>query len=340
MTPVYLPFTTLNETTAGAVFRFFKTIALYRPQALPLPDGVEPWLAAGRIDERIPMGADPERLTQALAACRQWAAERHLGTEAAGAFLKAQPGGVPLYDDDATTRLRQQILAKGGPASGMDSANPAAGNADPSFDARLFLAMAEAYDNDKARAAAELTALQAVEDEVLREMHGGGEPGAKMGPPTAAIAAGEEAGAFMTGQRLRAWAILASEAPDLGPLLVTDSPVVGDELLEYRSGDLLGAPMVEVTLPPESHADHAILQGRLVEWLQQVVAAEAPEALFTAETAALPGREEGAPFVRLHLLARTPVGRLMGRFLPQGVADPWARAGEVPQHGVIAVIHH
>lgn len=340
MTPVYLPFTTLNETTAGAVFRFFKTITLYRPQAVPLPEELAPWLAAGRIDERILAGDDPERLTQALAACRQWAAERHLGTGAAGAFLKAQPGGAPLYDDDAVSRLRQQIRAKGGPNSRLDSADPATGDADPHFDARLFLAMAEAYDNDNAKAAAELTALQAVEDEVLREMHGGGEPGAKMGPPTAAIASGEEAGAFMTGQRLRAWAIMASEDPHLGPVLITDSPVVGDELLEYRSGDLLGAPMVEVALPPESHADHAILQGRLLEWLQQVVVAEAPEALFTAETVTLPKREDGAPFVRLHLLVGSPAGRLLGRLLPQGVEYPWTAVEDAPSHGVIAVIHH
>jgi hypothetical protein len=338
MTPAYLPFSTLSEPTAEAVFRFFKTITLYRPRAVPLPEELSPWLTAGRIDERIPADNDPERLVQALAACRQWATERHLGTGAAGAYLKAQPAGTPLYDDDSVTRLRRQIIA-GGPTSKL-------GLADPIFDARLFLAMAEAYDSDNAKAAAELNALQAVEEGVLREMHGGEEPCAKIGPPTAAIAAGEEQGAFMTRQRLSAWAILASQDPDLAPLLVTDSPVVGEELLEYCSGDLLGTPMMELTLPPETDGDHAILQGRLLEWLDQVVVAETPEALFTVEAAAMPNfkvgppdRELGSPFIRLHLLTGCPCERLLKRLLPQDLEPRWPTGVDAPRHGMIAVIH-
>lgn len=338
MTPAYFPFSTLSEPTAEAVFRFFKTITLYRPQAVPLPDELAPWLTAGRIDERIPADDDPERLVQALAACRRWAAEHHLGSGAAGAYLKAQPAGTPLYDDDSVTRLRRQILA-GGPTSKL-------GSADPIFDARLFLAMAEAYDIDNAKATAELKVLQAVEAGVLREMHGGEEPSAKIGPPTAAISAGGEQGAFMTGERLRAWTILASLDPDLAPLLVTDSPLVGNELLEYRSGDLLGTPAVDIGLPPGTDADHAILQERLLEWLAQVMVAEAPETLFTAEAAAMPNfkvgppdRELEPPFLRLHLLVDCPPMQLLKRLLPQGVEDRWTSVGDAPRHGVIAVIH-
>lgn len=333
MTPAYLPFNTLSETTAEAVFRFFKTITLYRPQALPLPEELAPWLAAGRIDERVPADDDPERLEQALAACRQWAAEHRLGTGAAGAYLKAQPPGTPLYDNDSVTRLRRQILAGGDPSG------PTAVAPDPIFDARLFLAMAEAYDIDNIRATAELKAIQAVEEGVLREMHGGEASGAKIGRPTAAIAAGEEQGAFMTRERLRAWTILASQEPDLPPLLVTDSPVVGNELLEYRSGDLLGASVVDIGMPSETDGDHAILQERLLEWLAQVIVADTPETLFTAETAALPSRELGSPFLRLHLLTGCPPMQLFKRILPQGVEDRWTSVADAPRHGVIAVIH-
>jgi len=219
MTPVYLPFTTLGEISAPAVFRFFKTITVYRPQEDAPPERLKPWLEAGRIDLRVPIGEDDQRLTQALAVCEQWARERDLGSGEAGAYLKAQPKGVPLYDEDAVGRLRHQILAGGQPRGG-------AVHKDPIFDARLFLAMAEAYDRDNEKAALQLRNLQMVEDEVLREMHAGTQEGAKIGPPTADIAAGEDRGAFMTGERLRAWAILAARDDALAPLLVTDSPAV------------------------------------------------------------------------------------------------------------------
>jgi hypothetical protein len=332
MTPVYLPFTTLSGATARALLRYFKTLILYRPQDGPLPNELAPWLAADRIAVRVPVEDEDQRLTQALAACEQWARERDLGGGDAGAFLKAQPPGTPLYDTDAVGRLRRQILAGGRPDEGRVPR-------DPIFDARLFLAMAEAHDRDNESAADHLKALQRVEAKMLREMHAGTQRDARIGPPTAAIAAAEDRGAFMTGERLRAWTLLASRATDLSPLLVTDSPAVAAELLERRPGGDVAAPKLTLQMPPEGDGDHPTLQERFLAWLDQVVAADAPESLFTPAAVGMPALGEERPCVDLHLLADCPSQRLLGGLLPRDLVPRWRPAGDPPRHGVIVVLN-
>ncbi|MEJ2639108.1 MAG: hypothetical protein P8010_05990 [Desulfosarcinaceae bacterium] len=339
MTPVYLPFTRLSASTGPAILRFFNPICLYRPQGGPLPEGLKFWHSAGSIEVRIPVQADDEALTRTLAACGQWARERGLGSGEAGAFLKAQPNKAPLYDDDTVGHLRRQILAGGRP-------DDSAARRDPIFDARLFLAMADAYDGDNETAALQLQTLQGVEEEVLRELHGRAVADANIGPPAAAIAAAEDRGAFMTAARLRAWSILASQGDDLPHLLITDSPAVAAELLERYRGDALETPMLALRLPPEGDGDHAILQTRLLAWLDRVVAAEAPTPLFTPGEADLPVSQGDPslasferPFIGLYLLTGCPWDQLLSDLIPREVTPRWRAASGGARHGVLAVIY-
>jgi hypothetical protein len=338
MTPAYLPFTTPSEITAPALFRFFKTIALYRPQKGPWPEALKPWLTAGRIEERVLVRADDEALTQALAACRQWALERDLGSGGAGAFLKAQPSKTPLYDEDAVGRLRRQILNGGRTQGDAEARNPI-------FDARLFLSMAEAYDRDNENAALQLKMLQAVEDEALRELHGTAVGDAKIGPSTAAIAA-EDRGAFMTAARLRAWSILASQAGDLPPLLVTDSSAAAAELLEHYKGAALETPVLTLQLPSEGEGDLTILQDRLLAWLDQVAASESPASLFSSTAVDLTVRAGDPtlspferPFIGLYLLEGYPWERLLGSLIPREVTPRWRQPAGKARHGVLGVVY-
>jgi hypothetical protein len=337
MIPAYLPFSTLSETATDALFGFFETIILYRPRTGPLPDGLAPWLAAGRIDQRVPGEEAPERLAQALSACRQWAVERDLGTGDAGAFLKAQPAGTPLHDEEAVGRLRNQILGQGG-GGAADLDHPA----DPYFDARLFMAMAEAYDIDNEKAAAMLIGLQTKEADVLRGLHGEEDPAARIGLPAAAIAAAEDRGAFMTARRLRAWTILVSQEPVLAPVLVTDSLEVGAELLERCHG----APEVDLVLPNHGEGDRAEFRQRLLTWLERLVQADAPEAHIEGSQnqlpfrrGASPGQMAAPPFMRFHLLIDCPTWRLLEEVLPEGVLPRWTTGAADARHGVIAVLH-
>jgi hypothetical protein len=337
MIPAYFPFSTLSEASAEILFGFFETLALYRPRVIPLPEGLAPWLTAGRLCQRAPAGVDPKRLARALSACRQWAEERDLGSGGWGAFLKAQPAGIPFHDAEAVGRLRSQILGQ----ERRETTNSDHSADAPYFDASLFLAMAEAYDTDSENAATQLMHLQSVEEEALREMHGGEDPGARIGPPAAAIAAAEDRGAFMTGQRLRAWAILVSQEPELAPVLITDSPAVATELMEYGPG----MACLDVDPPGGDDGARAVFRDHLRTWLDEVARASAPEPLFSAAAVELPIRagaspvpRVGGPFVRLHLMAECPPGRLLGKILPDGVAPRW-RAAEGGRHGVIAVLH-
>jgi hypothetical protein len=337
MIPAYFPFSTLSETTAEALFGFFETIILHRPQTTPLPDGLALWLAAGRIDQRVPGEEAPERLAQALSACRQWAIERDLGTGEAGAFLKAQPVGTPLHDEEAVGRLRSQILGQRGPETANSDHL-----ADPYFDARLFMAMPEAYDMDNEKAAAMLMRLQTVETDVLRGLHGEEDSTARIGLPAAAIAAAEDRGAFMTARRLRAWTILVSQEPVLAPVLITDSLAMGAELLER----CYGAPQVELGLPNDGEGDPAEFRRRLLTWLERLVQADAPEAHIEGSKNQLPfrwgeslGQIGGQPFMRFHLLIDCPTGRLLEGVLPEGVLPRWTAGAAGERHGVIAVLH-
>jgi hypothetical protein len=338
MTPLYLPFTTLRETTAPTIFRFFKTVCLYRPQEGSGPEGLEAWLAAGRVEVRVPVRVDDEALAQALAACGQWARDRGLGSGEAGAFLKAQPKKPPLYDEDAVGRLRRQIIAGGRPDDSGE-------RRDPVFDARVFLAMADAYDRDNENAALQLNTLQGVETQMLRELHGMIVADAKIGPPAAAIAAAEDRGAFMTVARLRAWSILASQCEALSPVLITDSRAVVDELLEHYEGDALEIPMLALRLPPEGDGNLTIFQDRLLAWLDQVVTADEPASLFTPAAVDLPVSQGDPwhasferPFMGLYLLADCPWERLLGSLMPREVIPSWQILSGGARHGVLASI--
>ncbi|MDJ0781020.1 MAG: hypothetical protein QNJ22_03570 [Desulfosarcinaceae bacterium] len=334
MTPVYLPFSTIEVATAENLLRWFATITLYQPRISLLPEALAPWLSEGRIRTCIPVDDADGRLERALTICHRWAQERDLGRGGAAAFLRAQSPVTPLYDDEAVGRLRRQILS-GGPSQ-KDTLPE-----DPVFDARLFLAMAEAYDRDSAQAARQLQALQALEMEVLQEMHAETQTNARIGPPTAALAAAEDRGALMTSERLRAWATLASQDVAAPALMVTDSRAVADELLEFCSGAPSDAPTatLEVSLEGIESADPDNRQAHLMSWLAETLTAEAPRARFTCVAAGLPQHTGEGPVLALHLLESCPTGHLLQRLLPRGVSPRWHAGSEQYSHGILAALH-
>lgn len=221
----YLPFTYISERHLAALCRQLGPITMYIPDETLVPDHMRAAAQAGDIDLRPLQALPPGRLISAIQAFKQWA-DLHQGNLAdVAGFFKAADGRFPMMDETNPSQISTRIRRFEDSPAGEDVA--------PLFQAALFLAMAQEYDQQQESMRRGLGSVQTLEREMLARLAGdsGADSGTDLDTTPSRPPADLETGGYMTEARVEAWAQLALQDADPPLVYLTGSPAVIDHLL-------------------------------------------------------------------------------------------------------------
>ena len=106
MKPIYFPFTYIPESVGKVLAALFGQTAVYQISAMKVPDDMRKLVNEGILDIRIPLEINDELLDNLYKDYRIWISS-HQGTEIA--FLKTMAHKIPFFDDNASSRIREEI---------------------------------------------------------------------------------------------------------------------------------------------------------------------------------------------------------------------------------------
>ena len=217
---VYFPFTFVSDNTFDALNSCFQPIHVLLPSMLEIPATMIQKEQSGLLVLDRSAAGDDAMMGEVLQHYRTWA-QVHQGSEMA--WMKSLKDQVPFYDDTNISHIRSELI-------GGDQATP---ERDPLQYARIFLQMALKYDTESSELETDLERVEQLEDEIFQDLRG--EPlSARRASATAGLP--DDSGAFMTTDRLNAWARLFladTSASGEGPIvLVTTSRAVLEEVMD------------------------------------------------------------------------------------------------------------
>jgi hypothetical protein len=274
MTPVYMPFTYLPESTARNLAALVGPVVVYQPMETGIADTLSTLASQGIIEIRIPLTGDETRLSAALAEFTQWA-QMNPGKFTPGTdFFSSRQGEVPFFDESTVNRIRSDIKNYGKPDNTADGH-------EAGFSARLFLAVAQ--DNDMAtdHLDHDLRHFKTLEQGLLDTFVDGDEADFDRHGLGTGIWR-EDPGARLTEQRIRAWATLAAADGRMPDLLITTSKAVTDTLMETWGASMVLERLASIRLAVPSVGETPPLSRVLHDAASRQSLTAEDLALFTA----------------------------------------------------------
>ncbi len=229
MIPIYFPHTFLTRPAREVVFSCFGKVAVYQPRGGDMPPVLREIEKTGRIDLRVPIAADEEKLASLLTEFRNWAALHRDKRGIDPAYVKTRRNTVPFFDDTSGAHILADIKGSGpsgAPTSAMRLLN-----------ARLLLCIAQEMDVQNDSLAVDLQRSAESEQSLFTLLRG--EP-ADVFPGAAISSTGAAEGPdYMIEERVGAWALLAAadagqRGPDASGIFVTASGSVLDCVAERQ----------------------------------------------------------------------------------------------------------
>ncbi len=216
ITPVYFPFTFISDKLLREITTFWREVVVYQPSEITPPSSFQPWIDNGflKIRNSLKDVDGVSQLRQALRSCQCWG-EMHHGSDIA--YLKAV-NAFDTMDSGIVADLKNYI-----DPSQMASAE----ESDNGFSSRLFLHLAQDYDQRACEVIGRIKEFEhnqellkealhpfSAEDDPLERVERGAVP---------VITSDEETTVFMTGQRIHAWNYLFQQDGSDTDFLFTDS---------------------------------------------------------------------------------------------------------------------
>lgn len=291
--PVYFPMTYVSASVESMLAACFRQTVVYRPSGGNLPEPMQAAVDSGRLVARTPVEKESERLLGLMNEYYSWA-EVNKGVDLS--VFKGNQSSIPFFGDTSISRIRQNIR-------GMGDGGEKEELADPVFEARLFLEMAQELDQHNSELERSLDDLSAKENSMMEELLGGDEDRRDIGPAKRPGSV-TDPGAYMTASRIQAWWKLAREGSESCNLLVTESRAVIEYLIENGSGMEKTGLSGRVPLRQAADRDLPAWQDRFLEYLQRLVSK--PDAAVPAIPAVKPG--ETTVHVSLYRSARGGAG--------------------------------
>jgi hypothetical protein len=221
MKPLFFPFTYISKPTARALAACFAQTAVYQLATSKIPDEMQESADTGILEIRIPVDDDVKKLDAIVKEYRTWA-DVHRGSEIG--FLKSMADKIPYFDETASSQIRALIKKTAEKAPSPDKP-------DPLVHARLFLHMAQELDLQNDRLTRDLVAVEAMEEDFMKELKGEDEEDPVRAAAINALET-DDPGHYMTRERIESWALLMQQAPRVSGLFITSSRAVLDLLLD------------------------------------------------------------------------------------------------------------
>jgi len=224
MLPIYFPFTYISTAALTIFQKLFKSVTVYQPSSLNIPEILLDGKKSDFIDLRMPIKSEENKLDTILKDFRNWA---EIHRENRMDFLKVQGDKVPFFDEFSTFQIKSDIK-KSGAASAPDLL----------FNARLFLQIAQEFDRHHDELNQDLVSLDKAQQDLYENLKG-----ENLGP-TEKHSTGKGADInnppdYMILERLRAWTHLflydRIDADLENLLFITTSRAVLDLLVDSRA---------------------------------------------------------------------------------------------------------
>ena len=215
MTPIYFPFTWIDESAMRTITAVFPQLVLYQPLEKKTPSHLQPFAQSGTVTIRIPVSENSGRVEATVKDYHNWAS-LHQGNDLA--YLSARQPSVPLTDNLASL-IQSDILHY--------ENQPSAPAADRMFNARVFLEIASNYDAQQAEINSELSRMQGIEQRLMEAI---GDDEKNASPSFGNLSLNpDDSSDFMLSERLAAWSALYLQDRErrmIGECLLTSSPAV------------------------------------------------------------------------------------------------------------------
>ena len=216
MKPIYFPFTFISAKTAEIIHSFFDQLVLYQPSNLKAPEILYKMAEEKTLCLRAPVSGDEDRLRMVFKDYQNWI-NYHQITDTA--FLKTQSGSIPFFSDTSISQIKSDIK--------KITANKIKKENEDLFIKRLFLYLAQEYDNQQFELDRELLLLDKLNRTFICNLKG--EPEEYFNRKTFTP---DDSGAFMFQHRFKAWAQLFLEDDEISAFFITNYKSAPEYILE------------------------------------------------------------------------------------------------------------
>lgn len=255
MTPAYMPFTYLPESTARLLFALVGPVVIYQPLKKNIPESLSASAAKGLVEIRTPVSRDDDRLSAALAEFMDWARMNPGRISPGSGFSGSGQADIPFYDENAVNRIRSEIKRYHLPD------RPSC-ESEAEFSARLFLAVAQANELARDQLGRDLDRFNSLEKNFLGVLTDADPSGFSRRFSNLANRL-TDPGEKLTAQRIRAWSGLAAADPDPPEVLATTSAAAVD-LLQEAGGRAIGLERLsQIRLVLPADVTRPVLSGVL-----------------------------------------------------------------------------
>ncbi|MBA3036316.1 MAG: hypothetical protein FP814_07465 [Desulfobacterium sp.] len=258
MKPLYFPFTYINDAKAAELCACFKQITVYQPGFLNLPENMQTLSQKGLIDIRIPVSGDEAKLKAILSEYKTWA---KLHQKSDTAFLNAVEEKIPYFDETFSSELASQIKKNMG-------GNQPKSKTDFLFNSRLFLGLAQEYDEQQDGLTRDMISVGEMEKKLLSELTN--EDEMLFGNNSDdALKAGYDPEKYKIKERLEAWAHLALDDKEKPNFFITDSKDAFDFIIETNLNPEIALDLhsIPVCLAPDIMDSWQIMLAKQIEGL-------------------------------------------------------------------------
>ena len=217
MNPVYFPFTYIEESVAMKINSIFGRAIIYQPISSVIPESIRHLEKDGRIEIRVPVQGDEDRLIQFCTEFKEWGKlHQSEGVSLKTIFNKGfynTSFAVQISTDISTTNKDEKP------------------DLDPVFLARLFLFMAQDLDIQQSEVDQDLAASIDDELDLFKSMTGED----RALDVSKGSLFDNDAGAYMTDQRMAAWVELMQKDEQAPSFLITTSKIAFNEIIADAS---------------------------------------------------------------------------------------------------------
>ena len=221
MTPIYFPFTFISEPILAELGDCFGKIVVYQSSRMNIPENMTAWEKNGKIDIRLPVEGDEEKIDKIFQEFETWA-ELHQRGELS--LLKTQAGKIPFFNDDAISQIKLDIKRQGHKKSLREEPELL-------LNARLFLQMAQEHDLQNDALRQDLLSFEAMEQHLIKDLKGETLSSSTDNAPYRSVATAD-AGQYMTKERIDAWVRIMLHDRQQSGLFITHSRAVIEHLLD------------------------------------------------------------------------------------------------------------
>ncbi len=265
MKPIYFPFTFISNQVVEALSACFKQTVLYQISKKHGPEKMLDSNKSDGVDIRIPVEGNEKKLDLILKDFRTWA-NHHQGSEIS--FLKTQANNIPFFEESSSSQIMAEIKKKG------DEHHPPE-KTDDCMNARLFLLLAQEYDQQNHTLDEEFLLFKAMEKDLMSNIKGENNDShiKTLGNQTMET---DDPGHFMTKERLENWAHLMQYDQQGSALLVTGSRAVFEYLLETAPESEELVRLNTIPILDSKVEETATWQDELMEALEMIATNDWP----------------------------------------------------------------